>query len=80
MSHLFIKSSIRAYVLTKTANLLTLRRRRTTRHGQRLICTSVDGATDPVSGTAETVTATNSNATLTQSQTLPAGTYTFLSI
>ena len=78
MSHLFIKSSIRAYVLTKTANLLTYTQATDNAAWTKTNCTSVDGATDPVSGTAaETVTATSSNATLTQSQPLPAGTYTF---
>jgi len=78
MSHLFIKSSIRAYVLTKTANLLTYTQATDNAAWTKTNCTSVDGATDPVAGTAaETVTATSSNATLTQSQTLPAGTYTF---
>ena len=78
MSHLFLKSSTRAYVLTKTANLLTYTQATDNAAWSKTNCTSVDGATDPVSGTdAETVTATNSNATLTQSQTLPAGTYTF---
>ena len=78
MSHLFLKSSTRAYVLTKTANLLTYTQATDNAAWTKTNCTSVDGATDPVAGTdAETVTATNSNATLTQSQTLPAGTYTF---
>ena len=61
MSHLFIKSSIRAYVLTKTANLLTYTQATDNAAWTKTNCTSVDGATDPVSGTAaETVTATNS--------------------
>ena len=58
----------------QTANLLTYTQATDNAAWTKTNCTSVDGATDPVSGTAaETVTATSSNATLTQSQTLPAG-------
>lgn len=78
MSKLFCKSATRAYVMTKTPNLLTYTEATDNAAWTKTSCTSVDGATDPVSGTAaETVTATNSNATLTQSVTLEAKTYTF---